>query len=136
MSAAMRADADTRRQSTWIEISAGAHASNLAFFRRLVGPAVELAAVVKANAYGHGLERAVRGLAEADGLALLDLAIRSDRHVAIREQLQQKSADVQKKVRALKRRVEPADVEDLYLGTSEVARNRIDVIRGLRPRRV
>lgn len=46
------------------------------------------------------------------GLALLDLAIRSDRHVAIREQLQQKSADVQKKVRALKRRVEPADVEE------------------------
>lgn len=46
------------------------------------------------------------------GLALLDLAIRSDRHVAIREQLQQKSADVQKKVRALKRRVDPADVEE------------------------
>ncbi len=45
------------------------------------------------------------------GLELLDLAIRSDRHVAIREQLQQKSADVRKKVRALKRRVSPADVE-------------------------
>lgn len=30
-------------------------------------------AVVKANAYGHGLERAVRAFAEADGLALLDL---------------------------------------------------------------
>ncbi|HVE89112.1 MAG TPA: alanine racemase [Burkholderiaceae bacterium] len=30
-------------------------------------------AVVKANAYGHGLPRAVRGFAEADGLALLDL---------------------------------------------------------------
>jgi len=30
-------------------------------------------AVVKANAYGHGLERALRGFAEADGLALLDL---------------------------------------------------------------
>lgn len=45
------------------------------------------------------------------GLELLDLAIRSDRHVAIREQLQQKSADVRKKVRGLKRRVNPADVE-------------------------
>eukprot|EP01043_Picozoa_sp_COSAG02_P005930 COSAG02_NODE_164_length_32230_cov_37.505587_22_plen_319_part_00 len=45
------------------------------------------------------------------GLELLDLAIRSDRHVAIREQLQQKSADVRKKVRALNRRVSPADVE-------------------------
>jgi alanine racemase len=30
-------------------------------------------AVVKANGYGHGLERAVRGFAAADGLALLDL---------------------------------------------------------------
>ncbi|MGH6624437.1 MAG: alanine racemase [Burkholderiaceae bacterium] len=30
-------------------------------------------AVVKANAYGHGVERAVRGFTEADGLALLDL---------------------------------------------------------------
>lgn len=45
------------------------------------------------------------------GLELLDLAIRSDRHVAIREQLQQKSADVSKKVRALKRRVNATDVE-------------------------
>ncbi|MCX8114716.1 MAG: alanine racemase [Burkholderiaceae bacterium] len=31
-------------------------------------------AVVKANAYGHGIERAVRAFAEADGLGLLDLA--------------------------------------------------------------
>src|SRR4029453_16540643 len=30
-------------------------------------------AVVKANAYGHGLLRAVRAFSEADGLALLDL---------------------------------------------------------------
>ncbi len=30
-------------------------------------------AVVKANAYGHGLARALRAFAEADGLALLDL---------------------------------------------------------------
>ncbi|HTN50279.1 MAG TPA: alanine racemase [Burkholderiaceae bacterium] len=29
-------------------------------------------AVVKANAYGHGIERAVQGFAEADGLALID----------------------------------------------------------------
>jgi alanine racemase len=31
-------------------------------------------AVIKANAYGHGIERAVRAFADADGLALLDLA--------------------------------------------------------------
>ncbi|MGE5714614.1 MAG: alanine racemase [Betaproteobacteria bacterium] len=30
-------------------------------------------AVVKANAYGHGIERAVQGFADADGLALIDL---------------------------------------------------------------
>src|ERR1700758_3478878 len=30
-------------------------------------------AVAKANAYGHGLERAVLAFAEADGLALLEL---------------------------------------------------------------
>lgn len=30
-------------------------------------------AVVKANAYGHGLARALRAFADADGLALLDL---------------------------------------------------------------
>jgi alanine racemase len=31
-------------------------------------------AVVKANAYGHGIERCLRGLRGADGFALLDLA--------------------------------------------------------------
>jgi alanine racemase len=31
-------------------------------------------AVIKANAYGHGIERALRAFADADGLALLDLA--------------------------------------------------------------
>lgn len=30
-------------------------------------------AVIKANAYGHGIERAVQGFARADGLAMLDL---------------------------------------------------------------
>ena len=42
--------------SSWIEVSESAYASNLSFFRRLVGPRVELAAVVKSNAYGHGME--------------------------------------------------------------------------------
>ncbi|CAM4059447.1 Alanine racemase [Kerstersia similis] len=30
-------------------------------------------AVIKANAYGHGIERAVQGFAQADGLAMLDI---------------------------------------------------------------
>lgn len=51
--------------NTWIELAADAYASNLGVFRRLVGDGVDLSAVVKANAYGHG----------ADLIA--DLAIRS-----------------------------------------------------------
>lgn len=46
---------DTTGLNSWIEISESAYAANLEFFRRLVGPEVELSAVVKSNAYGHGL---------------------------------------------------------------------------------
>jgi alanine racemase len=52
---------------------------DVAALRRNLGVAQALAprsriwAVVKANAYGHGLARAARALAAADGLALLDL---------------------------------------------------------------
>lgn len=53
---------------------------NFAVARRHAGPA-KLWAVVKANAYGHGLERAVQALAEdADGFALVEL----ERAVALR----------------------------------------------------
>ena len=48
-------------------------AHNLAQARRRAGDA-RLWAVVKANAYGHGIERAFAGLQAADGFALLDLA--------------------------------------------------------------
>ena len=40
----------------WVEVSESAYAANLRFFRRLIGPEVELSAVVKSNAYGHGFE--------------------------------------------------------------------------------
>jgi len=46
--------------------------ANLAVIRRRAGPA-RVWAVVKANAYGHGLARAAAALADADGFALLDL---------------------------------------------------------------
>jgi alanine racemase len=46
----------TASLNSWIEISESAYAANLRFFRRLVGPEVELSAAVKANAYGHGME--------------------------------------------------------------------------------
>ncbi len=52
--------------ATWIELSASAYASNLALFRRLLGPRIELAVVVKANAYGHGLTE-IAALAAAHG---------------------------------------------------------------------
>ena len=46
---------------------------NLAACRAAAGSRM-VWAVVKANAYGHGIENAVRAFASADGLALLDLA--------------------------------------------------------------
>ena len=42
--------------NVWVEVSERAYAANLRFFRRLVGPRVELSAVIKSNAYGHGFE--------------------------------------------------------------------------------
>ncbi len=47
---------DLEDLNVWVEVSERAYAANLRFFRRLVGPRVELAAVVKSNAYGHGFE--------------------------------------------------------------------------------
>ncbi|MBX3636795.1 MAG: alanine racemase [Rubrivivax sp.] len=54
-----------------IHVDALAH--NLAR-ARAAAPDARLWAVVKANAYGHGIERAYEGLRGADGFALLDLA--------------------------------------------------------------
>ena len=54
-------------------IHTAALAHNIARARTAAGGA-RVWAVVKANAYGHGIERAVDGLRSADGFALLDLA--------------------------------------------------------------
>lgn len=54
--------------------------SNLAVAQAAM-PGTKLWAVVKADAYGHGLDNALRGFANADGLSLLEL----DRAVALRE---------------------------------------------------
>ncbi|MEM8931023.1 MAG: alanine racemase [Acidobacteriota bacterium] len=51
---------DTRGFGSWIELSAPAYQANLAFLRQRIGPEVELAVVVKSNAYGHGLEPIAR----------------------------------------------------------------------------
>jgi alanine racemase len=53
-------------------ISIGAMAHNLRVARRHAGTTCVFA-VVKANAYGHGLSRALRALAAADGFAVLTL---------------------------------------------------------------
>lgn len=53
-----------------IHVSALRH--NLAVLRSRVG-ASKIWAVAKANAYGQGIEQAVQGFAQADGLAVLDL---------------------------------------------------------------
>ena len=52
-------------------ISASALAHNLAVARKHAGNA-KIWAVIKANAYGHGLERAARAMEAADGFAVLD----------------------------------------------------------------
>jgi alanine racemase len=54
-------------------IHTGALAHNLRR-ARAAAPDARVWAVVKANAYGHGIERAYAGLQAADGFALLDLA--------------------------------------------------------------
>lgn len=53
-------------------VDAAALRHNLAVVKRHA-PRSRVLAVIKANAYGHGLERAARALAEADGFALLEL---------------------------------------------------------------
>ena len=53
-------------------IHTSAFQNNLAVARRSA-PDAKVWAVVKANAYGHGIERAFEGLRAADGFALLDL---------------------------------------------------------------
>jgi alanine racemase len=41
--------------NTWVEISESAYAHNLTFFKKLIPSNTELAVVIKANAYGHGM---------------------------------------------------------------------------------
>ena len=54
-------------------IHTAAMAHNLAR-ARAAAPDARVWAVVKANAYGHGIERAFAGLRSADGFALLDFS--------------------------------------------------------------
>lgn len=59
------------RRAQWIEIDAGALRDNLRLFRDLFGGRARIAAVVKANAYGHGLSAVAPLVAgSADWLAV------------------------------------------------------------------
>lgn len=51
---------NTENLNTWIEISEKAYAQNLNFFKNFIPKKTELSAVVKANAYGHGLKEIVK----------------------------------------------------------------------------
>ena len=56
----------------WAEIDLDALEHNYNEIKKLA-KGKDILAVVKANAYGHGLLRAARAFEEADGLALIDL---------------------------------------------------------------
>lgn len=73
--------------------------ANLAVAKKYA-PNSRMLAVVKANAYGHGLERAIRGFAAADGLGLIEL----DGAVRLREM------GWQKPILLLEGFFEPADL--------------------------
>ena len=72
---------------SWIEISRGALQHNIATLKERLAPGTSLLAVVKANAYGHGLHVVARSIADhVDwlGVNMLDeaLALYHDGHHA------------------------------------------------------
>ncbi len=81
-------------------ISRAALAHNLTVAKRHAGRA-KVWAVTKANAYGHGIERAARAFEAADGFAVLDFA----------EAERLRHAGVKKPVLMLEGFFEPADID-------------------------
>jgi alanine racemase len=84
-------------------ISAAALQHNIAAARAHAGEA-KIWAVLKANAYGHGLERAARALAQADGFAVLDF----------QEAARLRSAGITKPILMLEGFFKPQDVALLH----------------------
>src|SRR5438105_15076819 len=80
-------------------ISASALAHNLAVARQHAGNA-KVWAVIKANAYGHGIERAARAMEAADGFAVLDF----------QEAVRLRVAGVSKPILMLEGFFKPADI--------------------------
>ena len=81
-------------------ISAAAIAHNLGVARAHAG-AAKIWAVLKANAYGHGLLRAAQALAQADGFAILDFV----------DALRLRNAGIEKPILMLEGYFKPEDIE-------------------------
>src|SRR3982751_4777990 len=62
------------QRPTWAEIDLDALAANLRTVRRVVGPGVQVMAVLKADAYGHGAVACARRLA-AEGVDWFGVAL-------------------------------------------------------------
>lgn len=58
----------THNHKTWVEISEDALENNVRVMRGLLAPGTKLMAVVKANAYGHGLKEVVSVLKKESGI--------------------------------------------------------------------
>ncbi|MGA2655469.1 MAG: alanine racemase, partial [Gammaproteobacteria bacterium] len=64
----------TYSHATWIEIDLSRFQANLQVIRRAIGPKVKLCFPVKANAYGHGIEKmslAAQNLVDYFGVSCL-----------------------------------------------------------------
>src|SRR5712691_5003651 len=84
-------------------ISAGALSHNL-LVAKAYAKGARLWAVVKANAYGHGVERAARALDTADGFAVLDF----------QEAVRLRAAGVSKPILMLEGFFQPVDLPLLH----------------------
>ena len=67
--------------ASWLELSAQAYLANVQAFRGLAGPGVRVGAVLKGNAYGHGL---LETLSLAHGLVDVLYVIRPSEALRIR----------------------------------------------------
>ncbi|HEY65189.1 MAG TPA: alanine racemase [Caldilineae bacterium] len=65
---------------TWLEIDVNAVSDNVRLVQEIVGPHVQIMAVVKANAYGHGLQQ-IAHAAVAGGATMLGVACLSETYL-------------------------------------------------------
>ncbi|MEO6984998.1 MAG: alanine racemase [Paralcaligenes sp.] len=114
-------------------ISLSALSHNLEVVTRQLKPAAAhrprplVWAVIKANAYGHGIVNAVRGFVRADGLAMLD----------INEAVRCREAGWTKPILLLEGFFEPDDItmlDEYRLSTTVHNQDQLDMLRQARPR--